>query len=69
VDDQTGNNFNGVYTIIFAAGSAGQTLTVTITMTNVNAFDTNYANVTLEAATFMSWSPTVKARRRAVWHS
>ena len=59
LDAQTGNGFNGVYTILFAAGSAGQTLTVTITMTNVYAFDTNYANVTLEAAVLTGPSPII----------
>jgi hypothetical protein len=59
MDDQTGNGFNGVYSILFAAGSAGQTLTVTMTMTNVNAFDTNYANVTLEAATLAGPRPII----------
>ena len=57
MNDQTGNSFNGVYTITFAAGSADQTLTVTITMTNVNAYDTSYANVTLEAATMAGSEP------------
>jgi hypothetical protein len=59
MDDQTGNDFHGVYTIMFAAGSAGQTLTVTITMTNVNAFDTKYANVTMDAATLAGPGPII----------
>jgi len=59
MNDQTGNGFNGVYTIIFAAGSAGQTLTVTITMTNVNAVDRNSANLTLEAATLAGPAPLI----------
>jgi hypothetical protein len=59
MDDQTGDGFDGVYTIMFAAGSAGQILTVTITMTNVTAFDTNYANVTLEAAILTGPEPII----------
>jgi len=59
MDDQSGDGFNSVYTILFAAGSAGQTLAVTITMTNVNAYDTNYANVTLEAATLAGPEPII----------
>ena len=59
MDDQTGDGFDGVYTIMFAAGSAGQTLTVTITMTNVNAVDTNYANVTLEAVILTGPEPII----------
>jgi len=50
--ENVGNGPSGCYTINFAAGSTGQTLTVTYTVSA--QYDHQYANVTLQAAALAS---------------
>jgi hypothetical protein len=61
--ENVGNGPSGVYTIDFAAGSAGQTLTITYTVSI--EYDHKVANVTLQAATLTN-VPTNSAPARKV---